>query len=141
MSGNKFTILGLEKILASLEETANKLHYSSLREYPKHIYRSYDSSCVELRQAHAFLSNLTDIKYIELGINDIDKQLNYMDARCKDLEDFYYRAEENDLSDISLGIADIQRMSLDLRKKRTQLLSTEFEVDLNDSTKQALKLI
>ena len=84
------TILELEKELASMLENANKHHAAALAYYPDEIYKTYDEQAVKLRKDYAILSNMLDIKYIESGANGIDKEIQYLQAREKELEKFYY---------------------------------------------------
>jgi hypothetical protein len=127
-TGIKTTILQLEQVLAAMLENAQQHHAVAISQYPNEIYKTYDTICVELRKNHAVLSNLADIKYIELGINGIDKEIFYLESRLLELERFYMQANNSDQFDLESIIGGIRADILKLKKKKNELMSTEIDI-------------
>jgi hypothetical protein len=127
-TGNKTTIQGLDLTLAQIKEAAEQLHQSALRDYPKPIYQSFDSRSVELRQQYSQLSKVKIQKNIELGIVSLDIEIDYLQQRSKELEDFYCIAVQEDSEAIRNSINGIQEAILNLKKERYQLIKKEFDL-------------
>jgi len=127
-TGNKTTIQGLDLTLAQIKEAAEQLHQSALRDYPKPIYQSFDSRSVELRQQYSQLSKVKIQKNIELGIVSLDIEIDYLQQRSKELEDFYCIADQEDSEAIRNSINGIQEAILNLKKERYQLIKKEFDL-------------
>ena len=127
-TGNKTTIEGLEETLAQIKENAERLHQSALRDYPKDIYRHYDAKSVELRQQYTQLTKLRIQKLFELGIVSLDAEINYLQQRSKELENFYCIAYQEDSDAIRTSINGIQEAILNLKKERHQLIKQEFDL-------------
>lgn len=126
--GNKTTIPGLDEMLAQIKENAERLHQSALRDYPKPIYSHYDTRSVELRQQHTQLTKLRIQKLFELGIVSLDAEIDYLQQRSKELEDFYCIVNDQDALAIQTSINGIQEAILNLKKQRYQLVKTEFDL-------------
>ena len=122
------TILELEKELAAMLENANKHHAAALAYYPDEIYKTYDEQAVKLRKDYAILSNMLDIKYIESGANGIDKEIQYLQAREKELEKFYYILKDPDKQGLEQSINDIRSKIWDLKKEKNRLLTTNINI-------------
>jgi hypothetical protein len=93
---------------------------------------------VELKKAYAVLSNLTDIRYIELGINGLDKEIEYLDTRASELEQFYITATEDDSEGIELALSEVKKQAWQLKKEKRQLVLAEFEIEVDDFISEIL---
>ena len=125
-TGNKFTIAELEQKLSTMQENANQHHAAALAYYPEEVYKTYDEEAVRLRKEYAEISNAVDIKYIELGLNGLDKEIFYLESRAKELENFYFKAINDDKVFIEQTLTEIKSQVWELKKKKNSLLSSEF---------------
>lgn len=134
----KFTISHLEKIIAALKISAEEAHNAAVSLYPFTEYQYLDSKSITLHRAQLMLSNTLDNKYLEMGVNVMDHDIQYMNARIKELENFYQIADDRDGEDIAKSISELHKNLLSLRKNYTNSLSTTFEVDLPDEIAECL---
>ena len=71
---------------------------------------------------------MLDIKYIESGANGIDKEIQYLQAREKELEKFYYILKDPDKQGLEQSINDIRSKIWDLKKEKNRLLTTNINI-------------
>lgn len=124
----KTTLANLERELATILENANQHHIAAISYYPDEVYKTYDAEAVRLRKEYAVLSNLTDIKYIEMGVNGLDKEIAYLEARAKELENFYFKVNDTDKPLIENSLNSIKNDIWELKKTKNNIMSTEFEI-------------
>lgn len=128
-----FSISSLESVTAALKKSAEDLHLSAIQQYPSEKYQTEDTQSVDLWRAYLFLSNILDGKYLEMGINVLDRDLKYLSTRTIELENFYNIATGTDADDIASSVAQLHKEILILKKKYKNSLNTEFTVDIDDS--------
>jgi hypothetical protein len=124
------TKTSIKKIRADLEELkvrAEYHHNEAVRLYPAG-YQIHDQTSIELKQEHAFLSTMLKLKQAEMGIFSIDSEMHYLESRLNDLENFYFKASEEDMSLIEVSMRDIREKIWNLKKEKTLLESKSIEI-------------
>jgi hypothetical protein len=63
-----------------------------------------------------------------MGIFSIDSEMYYLESRLNDLENFYFKASEEDMPFIEISMKDIREKIWDLKKEKNLLESKSIEI-------------
>jgi vacuolar-type H+-ATPase subunit D/Vma8 len=127
MNTTKTSIKKIRSVLDELKVKAEHHHNEAVRLYPLG-YQIHDQTSLELKKEHAFLSTVLKLKQAEMGIFSIDSEMYYLESRLNDLENFYFKASEEDMPFIEISMKDIREKIWDLKKEKNLLESKSIEI-------------
>ncbi len=131
-------IYDLDQIILSLQLSAEEFHKTSVESYPRDIYKHLDEKSLDCLKSVNFLSNIKKFKEAELGLFELNLEIDYLNGRSQQLEDFLSVCKDENPELLEV----IQQLQHDLilcRVKKRQLAHQTFTIDIPDSLIEIFK--
>lgn len=126
----------LQYVSGRLVEIAEKMHIDALAAYPDVLHQTLDSGSLDLRNCKLHVDLAIKQVWAQLNGYLLEAELDRLEARIKDLEDFFIKALDTsklDLQEALLSLFNdrltLKRQIQDLTQKSTDFSLPDFVVD------------
>lgn len=133
------SLSSLDTLITRLENSAVGLHRQAVEFYPDPSYEELDTAAVDCGRCIDFLLLSRNIKELELGIRQLDLELNYLTVRTGQLEQFLYKGVGQHTADLLSVISKINSDIVEKKYQRYLLENQAFQIEIPESVAVTLK--
>ena len=120
----------LQYVSDRLGEIADKMHLDAVAAYPDQMYQALDQNGLELRNCRIHVDHAVKSTWLALNGTKMEAESERLDARIRELEDFYTLATGQEKIDLRQALVSLFDDNLSLKSQIQDLKqkSTEFEL-------------